>query len=152
MISRANATRLLTLRRRIQRLNARVAAIGGNLNLNSNANNNYNVNNQNPVMRNIARERMAIGLAWNALNQNLMARYGNNVRPGHPAVRRAERNALERQSRLLRRSGRRVVHRFVPGRRRAGYLTATMRRLGFDPLVRATALGQYIRSARGRLA
>jgi hypothetical protein len=95
---------------------------------------------------------LAIGLAWNALSHNLMTRYGNNVTFGHPAVRRAEINALEQQEGLLRRSGRRVVHRLVPGRRRAGYLTAFLRRVGFDPLVRATALRQYIRSARGRLA
>lgn len=152
MISRANSARILAIRRRIQRLENRGDAEGAHINLNSNANNNYNVNNQNPVMRNIARERMAIGLAWNALHHNLMARYGNAVSIGHPAARRAERNALEQQERLLTRSGRRVVHRFVPGRRRAGYLTAYLRRTGFDPLVRATAIRQYIRSARGRLA
>jgi hypothetical protein len=95
---------------------------------------------------------LAVQLAWNALSHNLMARYGNNVTFGHPAVRRAERNAFEQQEGLLRRSGRPVVHRFVPGRRRAGRLTASLRRIGFDPLVRATAIRQYIRSARGRLA
>jgi hypothetical protein len=152
MISRANAARILAIRRRIQRLENRAAAAGVNLNLNSNANNNYNVNNQNPVMARIARERLAASLAWNALNHNIMTRYGNNVRPGHTAVRAAERNALRIQERLLRRAGRRVVHRFVPGRRRAAYLTAYLRRVGFDPLVRLTALRQYIRSSRGRLA
>ena len=152
MISRANAARILAIRRRIQRLENRAAAAGVNLNLNNNANNNYNVNNQNPVMARIARERLAASLAWNALNHNIMTRYGNNVRPGHPAVRAAERNALRIQERLLRRAGRRVVHRFVPGRRRAAYLTAYLRRVGFDPLVRLTAIRQYIRSSRGRLA
>lgn len=152
MISRANATRILAIKRRIQRLENRADAVGANINLNNNANNNYNVDNQNPVMRNIARERMAIGLALNALHHNLMTRYGNAVSMGHPAAMRAGRNADVQQERLLRRSGRRVVHRFVPGRRRAGYLTAYLRRIGFDPLVRATAIRQYIRSARGRLA
>jgi hypothetical protein len=103
-------------------------------------------------MRNIARERMAIGLAWNGLGHNLMTRYGNNVTFGHAAVSAAERNARRTQERLLRRAGRRIVHRFIPGRRRAGYLTAYLRRVGFDPLVRLTALRQYIRSSRGRLA
>jgi len=153
MISRANAARILAIRRRIQRLENRAAAAGVNLNLNnSNANNNYNINNQNPIMRNIARERMAIGLAWNGLGHNLRVKYGNNVTFGHAAVSAATQNARRTQERLLRRSGRRVVHRFIPGRRRAAYLTAYLRRVGFDPLVRLTALRQYIRSSRGRLA
>jgi hypothetical protein len=152
MISRANAARIIAIRRRIQRLENRANALGVNLNLNSNANNNYNIHNQNPIMRNIARERADIGLAWNGLGHNLMTRYGNNVTFGHAAVRAAERNARRTQERLLRRAGRRIVHRFIPGRRRAVYLTASLRRLGFDPLVRLTALRQYIRSARGRLA
>ena len=153
MISRANAQRILAVRTRIRRLNNRAQRLGmNNINYNSNANNNYNVNNQNPVLREIAIERLRAIAAWNALNHNLMVRYGNHVRPGHPAARRAEINALIQQDNLLRRAAPHIVRRFVPGRRRAGWLTASLRRLGFDPGVRATALTQYIRSARGRLA
>lgn len=149
-ISRANAARILAIRRRMNRLARLGDVIGVNINFNSNANNNYNVNNQNPARRELARERRNAGAAYNALSQNLQARYG--VTFGHPAIRAAETNAYRQQQNLLRRGQRRIVHRFVPGRRQAGYLTATMRRLGFDPLVRLATVRQYIRSARGRLA
>ena len=153
MISRANAQRLLAIRARMRRLNNRAQRLGmNNMNYNSNANNNYNVHNQNLARREIAIERLHAIAEWNALNHNFMVRYGNHVRLGHPAGRRAEINAHRQQQNLLRRAAPHIVRRFVPGRRRTAQFGAAMSRLGFDPLVRNVMTRQYIRSARGRLA